>query len=336
MNAGRPLIAGVDLGGTKIQAVVIAGDEVVGEARAPTPRTDAADVLATIAAMIRCALDSGPPATTGDRLQAIGIGSPGAVDGATGTVSLASNVAGFMAPVPVGGWVSTEFRGIPVAVDNDVRVAVVGEHRRGAGRPFQDVLGVFVGTGVGGGIVLGGQLRRGAGTAGEIGHTTVRAGGRVCGCGRRGCLEAYAGRRSMETEARARVAAGEATELFQIMRRRGRDHLTSGVIERAVRKGDPMATVLVEDAIEALGIAIGSAHNLLDVEAVILGGGLVEKLGAPFVNRVQEGVAAQVFGRIPAVLAAGLGDLSGAVGAAVLAGERFGFDPPVDPAEPLA
>lgn len=311
-------MAGVDLGGTKIQAVVTVGGAVVGSARTSTPQNGPDGVIPAMAGVVREAMAEADLADVA--LVSGGVGSPGAIDTAAGTVSLAANVAGFMDRVELGPRLSALLGGIPITVENDVRAAVIGEHQRGAGRPYADVLGVFVGTGVGGGIILDGRLRRGSGTAGEIGHTTVRAGGRPCGCGRRGCLEAYAGRQSMEREARARVAAGEATELFSIMRKRGRDRLTSGVISRALARSDPMATALIDDAVEALGLAIGSAQNLLDVEAVILGGGLVTKLGDPFVERVAKIVHQQVFGRAPEVMPAQFGDLSGAVGAAVLAG----------------
>ncbi len=107
-------------------------------------------------------------------------------------------------------------------VDNDVRVAVLGEFRRGAGRPYRNLLGVFVGTGVGGGLVLGGRLREGRGAAGEIGHTVVKDGGRRCSCGRRGHLEAYAGRGSMERTARRWQARGRRTVLFEVMEEKPR------------------------------------------------------------------------------------------------------------------
>ncbi len=146
-------------------------------------------------------------------------------------------------------------------VDNDVRVAVLGEFRRGAGRPYRNLLGVFVGTGVGGGLVLGGRLREGRGAAGEIGHTVVKDGGRRCSCGRRGHLEAYAGRGSMERTARRWQARGRRTVLFEVMEEKGRDRLTSGVIAAALKEGDPMATRLVDQAVWALGLGLASAQN---------------------------------------------------------------------------
>ena len=264
---------------------------------------------------------SSGPSGPGD-LGGIGIGSPGEVDGNGGQVSHAVNVPGFQESVPLGLLVSKELGGVPVRLDNDVRVAILGEHRRGAGRPFKDVLGVFVGTGVGGGLILEGKLREGRGAAGEIGHTMVKDRGRVCSDGKRGHLEAYAGRGRLEAEARRRAKRGDKTILFELMKKRGRTRLSSGIWARALDHGDRLAVKLIDDAVWALGIALASAQNLLDLEAIIIGGGLGDRLGTPFVDRIAEAMRPRLFvpDRPPAVLPTELGDLSGAVGAAVLAG----------------
>jgi len=312
------VVAGVDLGGTKIQAAVVQTGDVVGQARHPTPSTSAAAVLAQIVDSITGALaDAGVPATD---LAAIGIGSPGSVDRASGHVSRAPNVAGFVDDVALGPTVSRAFDGIPVTVDNDVRAAITGEFRRGAGRPYRDLLGVFVGTGVGGGIIVDGRLLHGRGNAGEIGHTVVRPGGRRCRCGRLGCLEAYAGRMSIEQIARHRLAKGQKTKLFEIMQRKGRDRVTSSVIADALDAGDDMTIELIDEAVDALGLALANAQNLLEFEAVIVGGGLGDRLGEPFVRRVAKAMARDLRcpGAPPAVLPTELGDLSGAVGATIL------------------
>ena len=315
-----PLTVGVDLGGTKIQAVVLAHRRVVGEARHPTPQTDAADVMTSIVAASHEALAAagGGP---GD-LRAIGIGTPGTVDPATGHVTNSSNVPGFTADVPLGPTVSRAFGGVDVTVDNDVRVAVMGEYRRGAGRPYRNLLGVFIGTGVGGGLILEGKLRHGRGSAGEIGHTTVKPGGRRCPCGRRGCLEAYAGRLALERAARRREEKGDRTDLFSIMRTKGRDRASSSVFAAAVDRGDKVTTRLIDQAVVALGVALANAQNLLDLEAIIVGGGLGDRLGPVFVSRVSAAVAPNLRlpDRPPVILGTELGDLSGAVGAAVVAG----------------
>ena len=311
--------AGVDLGGTKIQTVVLDGRKVVGAARVLTPQTGAPDVIAIIADTVKASL--GQAGASLKDLGGVGIGTPGEIDSSAGAVSLAANVPGFTERVELGPKVSQSLGRIPVRIDNDVRVAILGEFRRGAGRPYRNFLGVFVGTGVGGGIVLEGKLREGRGAAGEIGHTVVKDGGRRCSCGRRGCLEAYAGRARMELRARQLVDQGKKTVLFDIMKRRGRDRLSSGIWYRALQKGDKMAKSLVDEAVWALGVALASAQNLLDLEAILVGGGLGDRLGQPFVERIAKAMHPHLFvdSHPPAMLTTELGDLSGAVGAAVLA-----------------
>jgi glucokinase len=329
------LTLGVDLGGTKIQVVALLNRRVVGESRHPTPQTDAKAVVDEIIAAAREAAAAAGAATSpgasaspsvgaarvsGD-VKGIGIGTPGSIT-ADGHVSKAANVPGFMKDVALGPLVSQAFGGVPVAVDNDVRAASMGEFHRGSGRPYRDLLGVFVGTGVGGGLILEGKLRRGRGSAGEIGHTVVKDGGRECTCGRRGHLEAYAGRLSIEKAARRKHAEGAKTCLFEIMQRKGRDRVTSSVIADALDKGDELTHSLIDQAVEALGIALADAQNTLDMEAVIVGGGLGDRLGQPFVRRVADAMQPWLLvpEHAPVVLPTQLGDLSGAVGAAVIAG----------------
>jgi glucokinase len=207
-----------------------------------------------------------------------------------------------------------------VVLDNDVNVATVAEHRLGAARDTDDVLGVFVGTGVGGGLVLGGDLRRGVtGATGEIGHMVVEVElGRRCGCGLAGHVEAYAGRASIEREARRRHAEGEATALVDLA---GDGRMKSSVVAKALAAGDPMAIELLDEAVRALGAGIASAVTLLDLPLVVVGGGLADKLGSGFVGRIEEAVRSRLFlASSPVrVVPAELGDLGGAIGAALLA-----------------
>lgn len=317
-----PVTAGVDLGGTKIQTVVVAHRRVVGQSRHPTPRTNAADVMDEIIASVRAALASAGATATATDLRAVGIGTPGTVDSGTGHVSLSANVPGFVSDVPLGPTVAAAFGGVPVTVDNDVRVAVVGEYRRGAGRPYKNVLGVFIGTGVGGGLILDGRLRHGRGSAGEIGHTIVVPDGRRCPCGQHGHLEAYAGRLSIEQAARRKMDAGFKTRLFEIMEHKGRDRVSSSVIADALEQGDELTARLISQAVSALGVALSNAQNVLDLEAIIVGGGLGDRLGEPFVRQVEQEMLPRlrVPDHPPAVRPTELGDLSGAVGAAVIAG----------------
>ena len=315
------LRGGIDLGGTKIQAVVIDDDgDVKGEARLPTPTAGGPEAVADA---VGDAIDeaTGAAGVPARDLEAIGIGSPGVIDVEANTVTSARNLPDWEGTFSLGGVVSDRAR-VPVRLGNDVDVATMAEFELGAGRDYESLLGVFWGTGVGGGIVLDGRLWSGRGAAAEIGHMVVQQhGGARCPCGRFGCMEAYAGRGALEAVARRRAGNGEPTVLFEIMEERGRTRLTSGVWNRALRAEDKLATELIATAIDALGTAIGSAVNLVDPDAVIIGGGLGLKLGEPYVERIVEAMMPHVFAdeRPPAVHLAALGDLGGAIGAALLA-----------------
>jgi len=313
------LRGGIDLGGTKIQtAIVDASGAVRGESRRPTPTSGGPpDVAEAMAATLREA--AGEAGTETSALDGIGVGSPGDVDEASGVVSGARNLPGWDASFPLAE-VLKKALGAEVRVGNDVQVATEAEFHLGAGREFQSLIGVFWGTGVGGGLVLGGKPWLGRGAAGEIGHMVVKRGGAKCPCGRKGCLEAYAGRAAMEIEARRQHEEGVKTDLFKLMRKHDRDRLTSGIWQRALDHGDHLAENLIDRAIEALGTAIASAVNLLDPEAVILGGGLGVRFGEHYKEPLSKEMYKHLFvdERPPAVRVASLGDLGGAIGASLL------------------
>jgi glucokinase len=315
------LRGGIDLGGTKIQTVVVdAKHEPRGEARQPTPTAgDPSDVAAAMAEALREAASAagvGP-----DALNGVGVGSPGDVDEKIGVVSGARNLPGWEGAFPLGETLSQAL-GTKVKVGNDVQVATEAEFHLGAGREFSSLIGVFWGTGVGGGLVLGGKPWLGRGAAGEIGHMVVKRGGAKCPCGRRGCMEAYAGRAAMEAEARRQHEEGHKTDLFKLMHKHEKPRLTSGIWERAIDHGDQLAAKLIDRAIEALGTGIASAVNLVDPEAVILGGGLGIRFGDRCMGSLTEEMGKHLFvdERPPAVRVASLGDLGGAIGASLLVG----------------
>jgi glucokinase len=319
MSNNGDLRGGIDLGGTKIEAIIVDADnQILGQSREPTP-TDGgpADVAKQMAAAMTGAAKAAGVETS--NLQGIGVGSPGDVDDSAGTVANARNLPDWIEPFKLAAALS-ENLGASVRLGNDVQVATQAEFHLGAGKPYDSVLGVFWGTGVGGGIILNGQPWRGRGGAGEIGHTVVEQGGARCGCGRRGCLEAYAGRGSMEARARREVDKGAKTELFKLMEKRGRTRLTSSIWAHALQEEDPLATQLIDRAVQALGTGIASAVNLLDVEAVIIGGGLGVRFGDPMAERIITEMHPHLFNdsRPPAVRVAGLGDQGGALGAALL------------------
>jgi glucokinase len=316
----RPsLRGGIDLGGTKIQAVI--ADErhqVRGEARIPTP-TDrgATGVIDGLASTLRAAAEAA--GCDVGALAGVGIGTPGAVDVDLGTVTGARNLSGFDGAVTLKALLSDAV-GIPCFLGNDVGVALDAEATVGAGAGTHAFLGVWWGTGIGGGFVVDGKRWLGRGAAGEIGHTVVKMGGARCTCGRRGCVEAYAGRRAMELRAQKLVDRGERTRLFEWAQAKHVDHLTSSVWAKALAKEDPVAVHLIDRAVRALGAGIASAVNLLDVEAVVIGGGLGTRLGEPMAERIAVAMQPHLLlpGRPPRVGVSQLGDLGGAIGASLL------------------
>jgi len=316
---------GIDLGGTKIEAVVVdERNRVLGQGRRPTPTEGGPPaVVERIAETVRIAAEQAGVAP--EDLVGVGIGSPGDIDARRGTVGRAHNLPDFEQPFPVAAALS-EGLGTQVRIGNDVQVAVRGEFELGAGEDYASLLGVWWGTGVGGALILGRKLWLGRGAAGEIGHMVVRRGGikEAGGSGLRGTLEAYAGRASMEAQARHAERKGTKTRLFKVMEKRGRTRLTSGVWARALDEDDKLAHELVDRAIEALGVAIASAINLTDVEAVVLGGGLGVRLGPRYLDPLRAEMQTHLFAadRPPDLHVAALGDLGGAIGAALLFSAR--------------
>jgi glucokinase len=311
---------GIDLGGTKIQAVIVDEDhKVLGQARRPTPTEGGPeDVAQAIAEALRDAAKDAElePA----KLSGIGVGSPGVIEG--GNVSTARNLPGWEGSFALADALASALgvSGMRIEIGNDVQVATDAEFKLGAGRPYGSLIGVFWGTGVGAGLILDGKPWLGLGGAGEIGHMVVEMDGARCTCGRRGCVEAYAGRAAMEIHARKLHEKGRHTDLFKLMKEHDRTRLTSGIWERALKHEDKLATELIERALEALGAGIASAVNLLDVPAVIIGGGLGVRLGDPYAKRISEAMQPHLFAddRPPDVHVAKLGDLGGAIGAALL------------------
>jgi glucokinase len=318
--AEHALRGGIDLGGTKVQAIIVDPDhQVLGQARRQTPQkggpSDVVDAMAGALQDAAEAADVDPSTLTG-----IGVGAPGAIDTTAGTLARAGNLPGWRDPYPLAAEIGKRFGDATVRLGNDVQVATDAELTLGAAREFTSLLGVFWGTGVGGGIVLDGKPWLGRGAAGEIGHIPVHHHGLKCPCGRHGCMEAYAGRRAMELRARKAVDDGEKTDLFKIMEEKGRDRLTSGIWSRAIERGDELAERLIDDAVDALGIGVASACNVLDPQAIIIGGGLGVRFGEPYAQRISDAMMPHLFhdDDPPVMRVAELGDLGGALGAALL------------------
>ena len=226
-------------------------------------------------------------------LAGVGVGSPGTIEGAG--VTSARNLPGWEGTFPLASTLESAL-GCRVAVGNDVQVATDAEFKLGAGRLYSSLLGVFWGTGVGGGLILDGRPWTGRGGAGEIGHVVVEIDGARCTCGRRGCMEAYAGRASMEAYVRhLHEDKGRKTDLFKLMKEHNRTRVTSGIWERALEHDDKLATQTIDRAIEALGAGVASVINVLDVEGVVIGGGLGVRLGHPYVKRISDAMQPHLF-----------------------------------------
>ena len=320
MNAQASCRGGIDLGGTKIQAVVVdSRDAVIGQARRATPTSggppDVVEAMAQTLEEAAAAAGCEPSS-----LEGVGVGVPGPIDHDRGTLLYAANLPDWNDPYPVVEKLSG-LLGAPVRLGNDDGVAVDAEFHLGAGKPYNSLLGIWWGTGVGGGIILDGKHWYGRGSAGELGHTVVRLGGRKALNGLEGTIEAYAGRAAMEARARRIVERGGRTELFEIMERKGRTRLASGVWAEALERKDALAVKLIDRAVSVLGAGAGSVVNLLDVEAVVIGGGLGSRLGQPYADRIAEAMRPHLLqpDRPPAVLVASLGDLGGAIGATLVA-----------------
>jgi glucokinase len=323
---------GVDLGGTKIMAGVVdvTTGKVIGSARRRTrAERGAAFMLDRLSGVIEGALEEAkvkPAALAG-----MGIGAAGQVDRAAGVLLAAPNLAHDTANLPLAEEMRRRFK-TPVTLGNDVEVAAIGELRFGAGRDCPSFLCVFVGTGIGGGIVFDGQLYRGAsGTAGEIGHMVVAAGGRHCGCGNRGCLEAYASRTAITRTLLGELHRGRPSVLRELLEGDpepgpGSAAIRSGLIRQAVDAGDALVIATLDEAADYLSAGLASAINLLNPHRIVLGGGLIEAVDRFFdeVTRKTRQSALPVPAEGVEIVRSGLGDFSGVVGAAVLGARAAG------------
>jgi len=308
----------VDLGGTKIQAAVVDPDgRVVATHRLETdvqggPKKAVHDIVCCIHA---CAPDLSV-------IGAVGVGVAGQVDVATGMVRSAPNLK--WTDFPLGDRLEQALE-VPVVIENDVRAIAWGVWRHGAGRGIDDLVVLFVGTGVGGGIVSGGRLLTGdRGMAGELGHLTLVAGGRQCTCGNRGCLEAYAGGWAIAERAREAIEADPETGRG-ILERVGQGEITARLVSEAAVDGDPLARELLDETGRYLGAAaVGLAHAL-NPRRIVLGGGVID--GNPgMVDAVASMVRSQaipVFSDRLDVRRSELGSEAGVIGSASLAMRRL-------------
>lgn len=319
----RSHILGIDLGGTKVLAAVLDRDgKVIARARAKTRAwRDDEEVFNTIAEAGHRALEKA--VVDQDHLAAVGIGAPGPIDFDTGCIIETANLR--FKDFPLGPRIAEEF-GRPTIVENDVNAGVYGEFRAGAARGASDVLGVFVGTGIGGGMILSGGLYRGFSKgAGEVGHVIVAAGGPRCGCGNRGCLEAVASRTAIARDIRKAIKRGYRGPVSKGLRA-GADQLSGKDLRAAYDAGDKLVKRTIHRAATFIGIGIGSLLNVLGIEMVVLGGGVVEAFGDDFVDRIERAardIAFEMNSKNAKITRAALGDDAGVIGSAMLAREAL-------------
>jgi glucokinase len=328
-RASGPYAIGMDLGGTKILAAVISSEgRIVAEAKLKTKPDEGPE--AVIGRMEQAARNAVQKAEIEWKdVLGMGVGAPGPVDPESGIVYHPPNLAGWN-EVSLGPRLAKEL-GVPVFLENDVNLGTLGEHALGAGQGTRDMVGVFVGTGVGGGLILDGELRSGYRyAAAEVGHMIILADGPVCGCGKRGCLESVASRTAIDRDIQLGIAAGRESLITELTGGR-LNRLTSGVLAKAWHQGDPLVTEILTKAQWYLGLLTASIVNLIDPEMVIFGGGLVEALSeellAPIRVTARQYFIQQAGADQVRIVAARLGDYAGVLGGAVLARRRSGEKP---------
>jgi glucokinase len=314
----RPWV-GFDLGGTKMLAAVLSPElRVLGRRRRKTKGTEG--VKAGLERIVETIHDALAEAKIADgKLAGIGVGCPGNVDLEKGIVVDSANLGWHN--FPIRDALAREFK-CPVAVLNDVDAGVYGEYRFGAGKGARCLVGVFPGTGIGGGCVYDGQILRGKSmSCVEIGHVQVDPNGLPCGCGRMGCLETEASRLAISAAAAAAAFRGDAPHLLAAA---GTDvaNIRSSVLAEAIAAGDTVVQRIVERAARMIGWVIGDVVNLLAPDVVVLGGGLVEAMPELFLDEVEKSArprAAPPFSRTFKLAAAKLGDDAVVRGAAAWA-----------------
>jgi len=311
--------AGVDLGGTKILTGVFDEKLVcLGRNKMSTkPERGAAEVIDRIARCVRDAVDECD--LDMKQLRGVGIGAPGAIDAHSGRVIFAPNLA--WRDIALKKILEKEL-GCPVSIENDGNSAMLGVYETELQAKPKHAIGIFIGTGIGGGIIIDGKIYSGfKGTAGEFGHMVIEVGGPKCNCGSRGCFEALASRTAIFRQIQTAVKDGQKTLLTEIL---GPDlnDLRSGDLRKAIRKGDSFVEKVIEEAAEYTGIAVANLINIFNPQTVVLGGGVIDALGDEMMAIIVETAEDYAMsGTIEGVeiVASKKGDDAGINGAAVLA-----------------
>jgi len=322
MPKNGKVYVGVDLGGTNVQIGLLDGDgKLIQSGKAKTKAEAGADaVIGRIGKLTRDVVEKA--GLMMNDVAGLGIGAPGAIDHKKGRVITAVNLR--WDNVPLADALKKEV-GVPVVIDNDVNVGAWGEHKAGAGKGFDDLMAVFVGTGIGGGFVLGGELYHGSlMTAGEIGHTVIRADSP------RGLrtLENLASRSNIVNQLRQLIDANHASEISDLTSG-DLSKVKSKILAEAFRSGDDLTKEVIGQAAHYLGVSIANTVTLLSLPCVVVGGGLTEALGDDWIVLIREVYSKYVFPQELSkckIVASKLGDDAGTIGAALLAKQWLGND----------
>lgn len=330
MSKSKIYALGIDLGGTKVLASVVdvTGGEVVASVRKRTKAEKGQEYISKRTIELAEAVLADAQLPHGAEIVAVGVGAAGQIDREAGVILDAPNLG--VRDLNLGELLGKQF-GKPVAVGNDVEVATLGEYYYGSGRGYKNFICVFVGTGIGGGIILDGKRYTGlTGTAGEIGHMPVDANGRICGCGNRGCLEAYASRTAITKAIMAEIHHGRKSVLADeaaLQLKQGETIIRSGLLADAIKQHDALTIEIVTEAADYLGYGLGGVINFYNPECVILGGGVIESIDLLFDRASSRAlnVALSQPAHRTKIVRTKLGDFSGVVGAACLAAENAGY-----------
>ena len=321
-NNGRNFLVGVDLGGTKILAGVFDSKlQPMGATKFSTKAQRGPD--AVLERVARCVMDAIDECDL-DRKQirGVGIGAPGVVDPEHGEVIFAPNL-----DWKDVGLVKTLEKQIdlPVFLENDCHVCMLGVYEQELKSKPRQVVGIFIGTGIGGGLIINGELFTGSHhTAGELGHMVLDVNGPKCSCGNKGCFEVLASRLAIFRAIQAAIKNGAKSELTEMLGDDLKD-LRSGDIRKAIRRGDKVVEKIVEDAAEYIGIAVANLVNLLNPEVVVLGGGVMEALSDEMMPHVIKSAKAHIMPGLfknVEIMPSKLGDNAGITGAAVLSRDK--------------
>ncbi len=330
MSKQKAYALGIDLGGTKTLAAVvdITTGEVIASARKRTRAERGQEFVSQRTIELATAALTAAKLPEGTPLMAVGVGAAGQIDRKAGVVVDAPNLG--VRDMALGAILGKQFN-TPVAVGNDVEVAALGEYLYGAGKGYKNFVCLFVGTGIGSGIVQNGHMYTGfTGTAGEVGHMVIQAGGRICGCGGRGCLEAYASRTAITKAIMSEIHHGRPSMLAGDAARQlkeGETIIRSGILAEAIKQKDELVMEMVAEAAEYLGYGLGSIMNFYNPDCIILGGGVIEAIDLLFETAVHRArtTALSASAQKTPILRSKLGDFSGVVGAACLAAQAAGY-----------